>query len=74
MITQVNAFIDTVQGAKSQFLSTFVLDKAMRSSLQEIVDAQTAFTKVVAKNTLEVTNKAAEEAVKFDISKFGFAK
>jgi len=74
MISQINSFIDTVQGAKSQFLNTFVTDKAVCKQLQEIVDAQTSFTKVAAKNTLDIANKAAQEVVKFDATKFSFAK
>ena len=74
MIAQINSFIDTVQGAKSQFLNTFVSDKAVRKQLQEIVDAQTSFTKVAAKNSLDIATKTAEEVVKFDASKFSFAK
>jgi hypothetical protein len=74
MIALINSFIDTVQGAKSQFLNTFVSDKAVRNQLQEIVDAQTSFTKVAAKNTLDIANKTAQEVVKFDATKFSFAK
>lgn len=69
-----NTIIDTVQGAKTQFLDTFVIDKTVRSSLQEIVNAQTDFAKVATKNVQDVITKSTEELAKFDVNKFSFAK
>jgi len=69
MLQSVNTFIDTVQGAKSQIVKTFVKDESIAKSIQAFVDSQTAFTKQVAKTTFEVATKTAEQAVKFDASK-----
>jgi uncharacterized protein YoxC len=69
MLQSVNTFIDTVQGAKTTFVKTFVKDESIAKSLQAFVDSQTAFTKQVAKTTFEVATKTAEDAVKFDYKK-----
>jgi uncharacterized protein YoxC len=74
MLQSVNTFIDTVQGAKSTFVKTFVQDKEVAKSLQSFVDSQTSFTKQVAKTTFEVATRAAEEAIKFDYKKAFAAK
>jgi uncharacterized protein YoxC len=69
MLQAINTTIDTIQGAKSTFVKTFVQDKDIQTSLQSFVDAQTAFTKQVAKTTFDVATKTAQEAVKFDYAK-----
>jgi uncharacterized protein YoxC len=69
MLQQVNTFIDTVQGAKTQIVNTFVKDETLAKSIQAFVDSQTAFTKQVAKTTFEVATETAKQAVKFDASK-----
>ena len=43
----VDTFIDTVQGAKKQFVTTFVTDKELQKPLFAFVDTQTAFVKQV---------------------------
>jgi uncharacterized protein YoxC len=73
MLQQVNTFIDTVQGAKTQIVNTFVKDETLAKSIQAFVDSQTAFSKQVAKTTFEVATESAKQAVKFDASKV-FAK
>ena len=45
-------FIDNVQNAKKQVISTFVTHEEIKKGLIEVVDAQTAFAKTVAQNTL----------------------
>jgi uncharacterized protein YoxC len=69
MLQSVNTFIDTIQGAKTQIVKTFVQDETLAKSIQAFVDSQTAFTKQVAKTTFEVATETAEQAVKFDASK-----
>lgn len=69
MLQQINTFIDTVQGAKSTFVSTFVKDETISEALQSFVTAQTAFTKQVAKSSFDVSTKLAQDAVKFDAKK-----
>lgn len=71
----VNSFIDTVQGAKSFFVKTFVQHEDIAKSLNTFIDAQTSFTKQVAKTFFDVSNQVSQEVVKFDASKaFKFAK
>ena len=73
--SQVSQFIDTVQGAKTSFVNTFVKQKDVAKSLQAFVDAQTTFTKQAVKTASEVANYATQEMVKFDASKlFATAK
>lgn len=69
MLQSVNTFIDTIQGAKTTFVKTFVKDESVAKSIQAFVDSQTAFTKQVAKTTFDVATKTAEDAVKFDYKK-----
>jgi hypothetical protein len=69
MLHLVNSTIDTIQGAKTTFVKTFVKDESIAKSLQAFVDSQTAFTKQVAKTTFDVATKTAEDAVKFDYTK-----
>ncbi len=45
-------FIDSVQNAKKQAVNTLVVDAKIKAGLIEVIDAQTQFTKTVAKNTL----------------------
>jgi uncharacterized protein YoxC len=69
MLQSVNTFIDTIQGAKTQIVKTFVKDETLAKSIQAFVDSQTTFTKQVAKTTFEVATETAKQAVKFDASK-----
>ena len=61
----VDTFIDTVQGAKKQFVSTFVTDKEIQKPLFAFVDTQTAFVKQVVE-----TNKALAEQATAAFQKF----
>ena len=40
-----NQVIDTVQGAKKQFVETFIKDDAFKSELVKLIDAQAVATK-----------------------------
>lgn len=44
--------IDNVQNTKKQVINTFVTHEEIKKGLIEVVDAQTAFCKTVAQNTL----------------------
>lgn len=48
-------FIDGVQNAKKQVINTFVVDKTIKDSLIEVVDAQTAFVKTATNNALTLS-------------------
>lgn len=69
MLQHVNTFIDTVQGAKTTFVNTFVKDKDVAKSLQSYVDTQTQFVKTAAKVAHDLSYKTAEDLVKFDVKK-----
>ena len=70
-----NQFIDTVQGAKTTFVKTFVKHEGIAKSLQSFIDAQTKFTKEAVKSANEVMDQSLEEAKKFDVQKaFAFSK
>ena len=73
MLQAINTTIDTIQGAKATFVKTFVKDESIAKSLQSFVDAQTAFTKQVAKTTVDVGTKVAQEAMKPENYKSLFA-
>jgi hypothetical protein len=45
MFSYANAFIDTVQAAKSNALKTIVTDAKVREPFQSFIDAQTTFAK-----------------------------
>jgi hypothetical protein len=57
------AIIDSVQNAKKQVVSTFVVDKTIKAGLIEVIDAQTEFTKTVAKNMLTFSQLAVQNFV-----------
>ena len=61
----VDTFIDTVQGAKKQFVSTFVTDKEMQKPLNAFVDTQTAFVKQVFQTNKALTDQATATFEKF---------
>ena len=57
------AFIDSVQNAKKQVVSTFVQDTTIKAGLIEIIEAQTEFTKTIAKNALTFGQIAVQNFV-----------
>jgi hypothetical protein len=69
MLSYANSFIDTVQGAKTQFLNTVVTEKSVREPLQAFVDAQTKFAKEMAKIADGYYNQAMEQVEKFTAKK-----
>ena len=73
MLQAINTTIDTIQGAKSTFVKTFVKDESIAKSLQAFVDAQTTFVKQVAKTSVDVGTKVAQEAMKAENYKSIFA-
>jgi hypothetical protein len=63
MLLYANMAIDAVQSGKTAWLNQFVQDKSVKEPLQQFVDAQTVFTKQIAKTVWEVTGAAAETVV-----------
>lgn len=75
MTSYVNTFIDTVQGAKTQFVKTFVTDAKVAKTLQSFIDAQTTFSKQVVSTASDISGYAQEQIKSFDASKlFATAK
>ena len=73
-----DATIDAVQTGKKQFVKTFVTDEKIADALNQFIDNQTEYTKKAVKATLDAgttvvqeTVKHAQEAAKFDYTKFG---
>ena len=52
----MDSFIDTVQGAKKNFVSTFVTDEKFKTQLNKLVDAQTAISKSAAKASMDIAD------------------
>lgn len=48
MVQNLNSAIDTFQGAKKQFIKTFVTNEELARPLNTFVDAQTSYAKAVA--------------------------
>lgn len=46
--------IDSVQGAKKQFVNTFVTNESFKKELIKLVDSQTEFAKGQVKTTLAI--------------------
>lgn len=77
MIT-ADALIDAFQNGKKTFVKTFVTNDKVAEALNGFVDAQTAYTKTAMKASndaatviMSETVKAAQDATKFDYTKFG---
>ena len=71
-------FIDTVQNGKKQFVKTFVQNEAAAAAMNSFIEAQAEYTKKAAKVGMDTVTvlasesvKAAQNASKFDYSKFG---
>lgn len=47
--------IDSVQNAKKQVINTIVVDKTIKASIIEVIDAQTAFIKTATQNALTLS-------------------
>ena len=54
------SIIDTVTGAQTKFVETFVVDKKVQTELVKLVEAQSKFTKTAYKTTLEATETAVK--------------
>ncbi len=74
----VDQTIDTVQGAKKQFVKTFVQNETAASAMNEFIDAQAEYTKKAAKVGMDTfatlaseTTKVVQNSMKFDYVKFG---
>jgi len=69
MLTFVNSYIDAVQASKSSFVDFFVKQEDYKKPLKSFIDAQTSFTKAIAKSSYDVATKVSEDIINFDLSK-----
>jgi hypothetical protein len=69
MLSYANSFIDTIQGAKTQFLNTVITDKSVREPFQSFINAETTFAKEVAKISDAVYNQTVSQVEKFTVKK-----
>jgi hypothetical protein len=55
-----DTIIDTVKGAQTKFVETYVTDKKVQAEVTKLIDAQAAFTKTTYTNTLELAQSAVK--------------
>lgn len=72
MLQAINTSIDTISGAKTQFVKTFVQNEEIQRQLQTYIDAQQTFAKNVAKSSVDFFTTLGTAAYTFD-SKKAFA-
>jgi len=73
-----DALIDTVQTGKKTVVNTFVTNETVKDAMIKFIDAQADYTKKAIKATTDTFTvltaeavKAAQDAMKFDYTKFG---
>lgn len=69
MLSFFNNAIDTIAGAKTQFIKTFVTNDELKKPLQTYVDAQAAFAKKVVAETNSFFTTVSVAAYNFDAKK-----
>lgn len=69
MISAYNALIDTVKGAKTQFVKTYVSNEEVAKPLQTYIDAQAAFAKTVGQEALNFFTTVGMSLYNFDAKK-----
>ena len=60
----LDTFIDTIQNAKKQIVTTFVTDKEVQKPLIGFVDAQTDFVKQIVKTNELLANQTKDAFTK----------
>jgi hypothetical protein len=69
MLSALNTTIDTISGAKTQFVKTFVQNEEVAKSLQTYIDAQQSFANTVAKTSVEFFTTVGTAAASLDAKK-----
>lgn len=69
MLSAINTSIDTISGAKTQFVNTFVQNDEVKKQLQTYIDAQSSFAKDIAKSTYGFFSVLGSSATSFDVKK-----
>jgi len=54
------SIVDTVTGAQTKFIETYVTDKKVKAEVVKLIDAQATFTKTTYNNTLELAQSAVK--------------
>ena len=54
------SIIDTVTGAQTKFVETYVTDKKVKAEVTKLIEAQAAFTKTTYTNTLDLAQSAVK--------------
>jgi len=60
----LDTFIDTIQNAKKQIVTTFVTDKELQKPLFAFVEAQTDFVKQIVKTNEMLANQTKDAFTK----------
>jgi hypothetical protein len=53
-----DSIVDTVTGAQTKFVDTYVTDKKVKAEVTNLIQAQAAFTKTTYNNSLELAQTA----------------
>lgn len=69
MIQPINTAIDTIQGAKTTFVKTFVTNEELKKPLQTYIDAQSSFAKKVVAEANTFFTTVGYSAFNFDAKK-----
>ena len=56
------AFIDSIQSGKKQFVNTFVTDKKFQAELHKLIDAQAEATKISVKASTAIAQAFVTQA------------
>jgi uncharacterized protein YlbG (UPF0298 family) len=62
MFTSFDTIIDTVQGAQTKFVETYVTDKKIQAELVKLTEAQAKFAKAVFKTTSDAVQTQVKKA------------
>jgi len=73
MLNNINTAIDTFQSVKSKFVETCVKNEEIKKPLNQFIEAQTSFAKIVAKAHVDFWSTLGMSAYMFDAKK-AFAK
>jgi hypothetical protein len=55
-----DSIVDTVKGAQTKFVETYVTDKKVQAEVTKLINAQAAFTKTTYNNTLEIAQSTVK--------------
>ena len=69
MLSAINTAIDSIQGAKTQFVKTFAPNEEIAKPLNTYINAQTSFAKKVAQEANTFFTTVGFAAYNFDAKK-----